>query len=289
MAMTYRDVSILEGQLLAVASNASVDDREVLREAHEWFAAEGACTTVNGETVATLCECMRAEYGGDVRLLAKGALLVARDSPEDACLVTRYALMRIAELSGMRALWTGVPLPPEDTEKAMGLFASRHPGPEFDDEHLIDSGLDFMERFDRSSDLFGRVSADVGFLCETLEDEGSSESVRDCARRGLGYLKVVADAIPDDLGLVGYLDDALVIRKAVEEIEPRRAALNDVLDASISRWPFLKDLAFEHASDRHELDEFCLINTALAMNPNPIRFEGSRDPQSSSGNPVPCP
>ncbi|SVE51531.1 uncharacterized protein METZ01_LOCUS504385, partial [marine metagenome] len=81
------------------------------------------------------------------------------------------------------------------------------------------------------------------------------------------------DAISDELGLVGLLDDALIVRLTVERIRPRRSAISAYLDGIARDWPFVRNLELEADGEVHRLSELLIINLGFVL-PSP---EGNPD------------
>ena len=179
--------------------------------------------------------------------------------------VSRFALRRICSLTGLRIGWSGLPIPEVDETEAQELFEIARDDSQYADEQLLAITSDFMTRFENSNDMFGRFAQDLEVLMDVITSPVAALDQREVARAALVYCAEVSDAIRDDSGLVGLLDDALIVRRAVEQIRPGRSVLSAYLDSAVNDWPFLKDLALETGGALYGLSEFVIINSGLLL------------------------
>ena len=113
--------------------------------------------------------------------------------------------------------------------------------------------------------MFGRLAADLGLLLRVLDEREYSEDQKELARAALIYFPETEDAIPDDFGLVGLLDDAFIVQQAVDQILPTRANLTSYLERTVREWPFIRHLRFGLDDNRYPISDFILINSALVL------------------------
>ena len=266
--LLVRDVYELEKGLRKSGSTYAGDAGAFLEECVSWYEESRPYSVIDRQTFAILCEAIRTE-SEDVRQLACGALAVVRDHsnswPEKARFVSRFAVNLVSRISNRTRRWSGAFLTANDYNDALELFEVARGDNVYEDSHLIEETKSFIKRHHSSPDLFGRLSQDLATLIEVLEASERPLVDKDTARAALVYFVETSDAIPDDLGPVGYLDDALVVSKALKQIEPDRGALASFLDELIEKWPFLLDLAFEAGGQDYPLSEYALINVALLM------------------------
>lgn len=108
-----------------------------------------------------------------------------------------------------------------------------------------------------------RLTANARTLIEVLKDSKRPEDERICARGALRYLVENDDAISDNLGLVGYLDDVFILQIAVDLVSPLREPLIELLDQVVGVWPFLNMLTLDDGSGPRAASEFAILNFAL--------------------------
>jgi uncharacterized membrane protein YkvA (DUF1232 family) len=267
MTLKVRDVHDLESQLMRQGQGIDFTD-EKLASATAWFEDVGHPKHVfDRQTFAALCEYSRSESDPAARALAIGLLSwlpgAARESLDLARFATCFVLRRIANSSERPILWGGIWIPPSEAALAAEIFKESLAKPAHSDDELVGIAEAFIERHETSSDLFGRFAQDLAVLAVLLKADDTPVDHRDVARAALDYFARESDAIPDHLGLVGLLDDAFVVRRAIEQIRPGRAALAAFLDRIVSEWPFLRNLVLAHGEHEYALSEFMLINLAL--------------------------
>lgn len=109
-----------------------------------------------------------------------------------------------------------------------------------------------------------RLATNALALVEVLEDQTRPVEDKICARGALRYLLEKDDAIKDELGLVGYLDDLFILQTAIELISPQREPLIELLDRVVGVWPFLNMLTLDDGSGPRPASEFAILNSALS-------------------------
>ena len=108
-----------------------------------------------------------------------------------------------------------------------------------------------------------RLATNARALIEVLENQERHDDDKICARGALRYLLENDDAINDELGLVGYLDDLFILQTAVELTSPQREPLIELLDDVVGVWPFLNMLTLDDGSGPRPASEFAILNSAL--------------------------
>ncbi|MEW8251351.1 MAG: DrmE family protein [Candidatus Thiodiazotropha sp.] len=83
------------------------------------------------------------------------------------------------------------------------------------------------------------------------------------ARGGLRYIRLNEDAISDDFGMIGLLDDMYIAAVAVRFIDPVIQSIEEVILDLYNVWPFLRDLILKYKDSEYTYSEFAIINTAL--------------------------
>lgn len=103
-----------------------------------------------------------------------------------------------------------------------------------------------------------------------------SDEQKAWARGALNYIRINEDAIPDDLGIIGLLDDMYIANTAVRLIDPDIQPWEDVISDLYTLWPFLRDMVLTYAGSEYTYSDFALINTALACRDLTKQGETSR-------------
>ncbi|MGE4004119.1 MAG: hypothetical protein AB7I48_28385, partial [Planctomycetaceae bacterium] len=113
------------------------------------------------------------------------------------------------------------------------------------------------------SGILRRLRDNVAYLSSVLGEFQRPADQRDIARAALEYVVRGEDAVPDELGLAGFLDDNFIAQLAVDLIEPRREPWLELLDSLVATWPFLNNLFVREDDTGDPLSEFFLVNSAL--------------------------
>lgn len=135
------------------------------------------------------------------------------------------------------------------------------------DRELIQYSNEFLSNLGKIefTTLIQRFRRNIIRLSRVLSDqnEGTEEN-KSWARGALSYLFLKGDVIPDNLGILGLLDDIYIAKTAVQLIDPSTQPLEDLIDDLYSTWPFLRDLVLDHCGREYFFSEFALVNTALS-------------------------
>ncbi len=272
MALTFGEVAQIEQRLASDGRSTSTEEvEELLREVDSWLRRPriDGDRNFDSKSLAALSTVARKHDDDRARALAIGALVFAhreRDRhPDRVRFALKFATERIAALAGTSPLWQITRLSPEEEADARALFDVARGDTSYTDTELAASVEEFVDDYARDGSLFGALAADLSYLVECVIDPAFDTMKKEVARAALTYFAVVSDAIPDDLGFVGFLDDAFVVTKAMEEIHPERARLSALLEDVIQRWPFVRDVVFEAGGSERPLSEFMLVNAALLL------------------------
>lgn len=109
-----------------------------------------------------------------------------------------------------------------------------------------------------------RMVTNAHTLTNVLTDSKRSDDERECARGALRYFVEEDDAINDDLGLVGFLDDVFILQTAVDLVSPSREPLIELIDEVVGVWPFLNMLSLDDGSGPRPVSEFSILNASLS-------------------------
>jgi uncharacterized membrane protein YkvA (DUF1232 family) len=272
MALTFGEVAQIDQRLASDGRSVSAAEIEnLLKEVESWFRrpTEDGRKNFDSNTLATLSAAARKHEDDHARALAIGALMLAcregERHPDRVRFALKFATERIAALAGSSSLWNGIRLSAEEEADARALFDIARGDTSYTDAELAEAVEGFVRDFARDGALFGALAADLSYLAECMLDPAFDATKKEVARAALTYFAVVSDAIPDDLGFVGFLDDAFVVAHAMEEIRPERARLSALLEEVIQRWPFVRDVVLEAGGGERPLSEFILVNAALLL------------------------
>lgn len=128
-------------------------------------------------------------------------------------------------------------------------------------DELIAHADEIIEEFESFYVGFGaRFRREILALRKSLVDHTLTKEHERIVRGALVYLLEDQDVVPDELGLIGLMDDMYVVRQAATVIDPELTALSDVAEQVLFDFPFLKDFSLENeAKDtRYRLSDFAL-------------------------------
>jgi len=133
------------------------------------------------------------------------------------------------------------------------------------DADLCDHAIEVIKNNSkhRTAGIISRFQDNLRFLCDVLNNEGWNEEQKNWARGALKYVHVEDDLIPDDLGIIGLLDDVYVVQTALDLILPDRHPWIELISELQMAWPFLRDVIFEYQNQEYSFSDFSLVNSAL--------------------------
>ncbi len=227
--------------------------------------------------VFILCETLRTAADGEAGRLARGGLaylyrnnhvdplsLGALGLLDDA-FVAGYAAHAVREKTGDAVCYCPPRLGPEEQARAEEVFLSLLDRSPDEDDVLPDLARIALGKLGHllESGLFRRLRTNVHFLSHVLADAGRSADHRQIARAALHYVAAEEDAIPDSLGLIGFLDDYFIADLAVGLIDAKQAPWMNLIDAVVGAWPFLNMVTFGGGGQGVAASEFLMVNSAL--------------------------
>ena len=265
MPLKFAELRKLERILIHEGS--SKDASEILPETSLWLNSSHVPEHFN-EPIAKLAAVTRNLENKRAAEIALGALAFVRrelKNNESRCLaVLRFAQQRVEAIKDDGNYWANVILDADDEENARALFEAAIGDTSYSEQDLINTARAFVQSHNEANSIFGRLAADLDVLVGILEDASSDEYV-EIARAALTYFAETADAIPDDLGILGLLDDVYIVQQAVNKIRLGRASLTAYLEDRIRRWPFLKNLEFTVDGRPTPASDYILANSALLL------------------------
>lgn len=120
-----------------------------------------------------------------------------------------------------------------------------------DDLALINHALEVISELSHLSVGFvARFVRELRLLVDTLQSSNSSKEDQQLARNGLGYVFENDDVIPDEIGVLGLIDDMCVVRATAGYLNPNMAKISNDVETMLSKVPFLKDLSFNFNIDK---------------------------------------
>ncbi len=180
--------------------------------------------------------------------------------------VASFTLHEISEKQNLRIVDETHGLSPDERKEAKRLLFDLAKGLQNDDESLLKFSQDLISNLgnNETTCLVKRFQRNVGKLNEFLSsDKKLSAEDKMWARGALQYIRLNEDIIPDELGIIGLLDDMYVAATAVRLIDPIVQPIEEVIDDLYGVWPFLRDLVLTFRNSQYTYTEFSLINTAL--------------------------
>lgn len=290
MPITFDDVARLEGRF--VRRGREIEARSNGSHKHRLREALGRLEgRVDPSEFACLSHYLLGEHSGEVTQLALGALDLVREEiigePGRARFALKFALQRLRTLSGRAPAWSVPDLGEREREEMTALFTAARGDQSYGEAELVAHARAFGAAHDRSGPILRKLGSGIRFLAGVLANPGANPRHREAAQAALTYFREVFDAIPDDLGPVGLLDDAAVVQRAIAEIDPERGALASLLDAIVLEWPFVVDLSFGDEGDGHPVSEFLLVSSALLL--DPVLEDGAKGSALALSRPGPLP
>jgi len=216
----------------------------------------------------------------DISNIARGALLYVLQSnfsektglSEFSLLndsfICNYAVHEIKKRLGEQAIFSPIKLTQAEQQKAENLFLEFVDSPTLEKSILIERSLKIVVDLQNLSlcCLFQRFSRNIEFLVSVLSDSGRSGEQKKYACAALNYLIYENDAIEDNIGIIGYIDDNFIIQLAVDFINPNREPWVEFLEQIVSAWPFLNEIAIDDGAGSRPFSEYMIINSALVCN-----------------------
>jgi uncharacterized membrane protein YkvA (DUF1232 family) len=214
----------------------------------------------------------------DVQTTAQGALsyLINKKDfwPDDTCdyglqddhYVLGLAIHEISEITGNSLRYSGPELSEKQRMDVETKVAQYFEKPLLSDEKLLEHGLRVTGKIGHIavSGFWGRFRRNMDLLFKTLS-ETSDDVEKKWSRAALSYLADENDLIPDDLGLIGFLDDVYAVTFALTHMKCNSANLISAIDYVVEKWPWLGWMVFTDNNVNHELSEFLITNMGLAQ------------------------
>ena len=134
------------------------------------------------------------------------------------------------------------------------------------DATLIGRVIENLEQLKHLADcgFLKRLAANAKTLIDVLQEESHSADEKAYVRGALRYFVKADDAINDDFGIIGYLDDLFILQMAVDLVSPHREPLIELLDQVVGVWPFLNMLTLDDGVGPRAASEFTILNSALS-------------------------
>lgn len=123
----------------------------------------------------------------------------------------------------------------------------------YDDIELIKHAENLLEtQIDRRSGFGARFDRELRILIETLKTSSNDEK-SSMARKGLIYVFRNDDVIPDELGMLGLIDDMCVVRAVSSYLSPNLTKISDDIEKMLARTPFLKDIFWTQKNHKNRV------------------------------------
>jgi hypothetical protein len=281
VSIKYSELDRLQKELLAHSDRDPRTDREILE--HATLGARSMRDPIVAQLVAKVASRLYHDHSNAlVHVLCRGALIAVLEGEAQGRDLLPFALQLVHRASHASPSPLSIKLPDETTARARAYFENCAPG-----STPVDKLTDAVRTFVLANDglagglLFARLIADLEFL-QSVVEKSDSDHHRQIALSALTYFVDAHDAIDDDLGVVGILDDAYVAQLASEKIDPSRAVKTAIVDAMLAHWPFLATLRLELDGGDWSPSEFMLLNLAAAFGPEAARLNSIVLPRVSN-------
>lgn len=281
MQLTNADRRVLLESFRTLGTDWIGENDDLIVWATEWVASLAPTFGFEmnlSRDVFVLCDTLRkpAVDAGAARLARGGLAYLYRNNHVDPvppgplgllddAFVVGYAAHAIQERTGETVRYRPPRLSPDEQARAEQMFRELFDLSKEQDDvlpglaeialaklgHLLDSGL------------FRSLRRNVKFLSHVLVDSSRPADHRQIARAALHYVAAEQDAIPDSLGLLGFLDDYFVADLAVGLIDPGQSPWMNLIDAVVGAWPFLNMVSFGDGQKGTSASEFLIVNAAL--------------------------
>ena len=280
MQLTNADRRVLLDSFRTLATDWGGENTDLIVWATGWTASLAPTFGFErslSRDVFVLCETLRRAADGEAGRLARGGLaylyrnnhvdplpLGALGLLDDA-FVAGYAAHAVREKTGDAVCYCPPRLGAEEQARAEEMFLSLLDRSPDEDDVLPDLARIALGKLGHllESGLFRQLRTNVHFLSHVLADVGRSADHRQIARAALHYVAAEEDAIPDSLGLIGFLDDYFVADLAVGLIDAGQAPWMNLIDGVVGAWPFLNMVTFGGGSQGVAASEFLMVNSAL--------------------------
>ena len=280
MQLTNADRRVLLDSFRTLATDWGGKDADLIVWATGWTASLAPTFGFErslSRDVFVLCETLRRAADGEAGRLARGGLayLYRNNNVDplslgalgllDDAFVAGYAAHAVREKTGDAVCYCPPRLGPEEQARAEEMFLGLLDRSPDEDDVLPDLARIALGKLGHllESGLFRRLRTNVHFLSHVLTDAGRSADHRQIARAALHYVAAEEDAIPDSLGLIGFLDDYFVADLAVGLIDAGQAPWMNLIDSVVGAWPFLNMVTFGAGGQGVSASEFLMVNFAL--------------------------
>lgn len=281
MQLTNADRRVLLDNFRTLSADWIGENSYLIAWASEWTAS--LVPTFGFERslasdVFVLCETLRKATGPETTRLARGGLAYLYRNNHvdpltlgslgllDDAFVAGYAAHAVREKTGEAACYCPPRLAADEQARAEAIFLELLDHSDDNDGVVAELAMLAVGKLGHllESGLFRRLRMNIGFLSHVLVDARRSRDHRQIARAALHYVAEEHDAIPDSLGLIGYLDDYFIADLAVGLIAPGQSPWMNLIDAVVGAWPFLNMVSFGDSQVGTAASEFLMVNAALA-------------------------
>lgn len=280
-SLTYQETSALQAELERLQTAAASEDGSLISGAAQFvenMSGSSGLKTLLVDQFTRLVGVMQRKDDDRAKTLARGAIafLSRGVNPtgrvdgirlRGCCYVTGFVVHQLRQTHRVHAGYRPAFLSNEQRSAAEDLLLDYYEAPTAADEVLLKAVESCTQRLApfRGAGFFGRFIRNLERLAQLLGHPEEGDERRRWARAALSYLHAPDDVIPDDLGLVGLVDDAFVAGMAVEMIEGSGPPWLELLDDAVRAWPFLRELDFRAGPGPEVLpSEYAIVNASIA-------------------------
>lgn len=280
-SLTHKDRESIRNSLHQMQQKTDCDDDSLIKDVSTFLLnvkpASGKERYLH-QNILDLLNFLRLNPHAPGTPVARGALCSIRSAQnansglhsgptiQTLAFLSGFALHEISDAPATKTADEVHALDPDERQAAEEMLLEFTESPPVDDKTLIE----FADRFVdavwsyTSTGLISRFRRNILQIRAVLSQDNWSREQKNWARGALSYIRFTDDAVPDDLGIVGLLDDMYIANTAVYLINPDSPPWTELISELHDAWPFLRDLVFVRRGEEYSYSEFALVSTALA-------------------------
>ncbi len=282
-SLTYEDREHFHNLLLAEHSDAHKSDDEIILNLSLYLQNNepiNAEDSIFQQNTLDLINALRAASDVDVLKISRTTLkllsshIIGDDidcklKTRERLYITGIALKQIEDLTDTICTSELHGLREHEKIEAEELLVELATNSPDDDPTLVSYGTQFVDIYEKENrtPLVYRFINNIRFLVNVLDSSNYNNESMAWARGALSYIKLNDDVIPDDLGLIGLLDDMYIARIAIALIDPDMPPWTELVLGLGRVWPILNNLVFAYGKSEYIFTDIASISAALVCLP----------------------
>jgi uncharacterized membrane protein YkvA (DUF1232 family) len=279
-SLTHQERESLKKSVRAFQSECNLDDSHLIREISSLLTSNSSGTGLERvfyHSTLDLINFLRNSPDIEGSSLIRGTLCHILSSYknlesrpwllviQEMSFVASFAVSEIKETNNISFAAEHLVLDEKEKQAAEEILLEFMDEPGVLDTELCSHAIEVIKNNSqhRTAGIISRFQDNLRFLCDVLKNDGWNEEQKNWARGALKYVHVEDDLIPDDLGIIGLLDDVYVVQTALDLILPDRPPWIELISELQMAWPFLRDIIFEYQNQEYSFSDFSLVNSAL--------------------------